>query len=250
MKRVREFFWPLLDKAEPKTLRIYTLEDINVNNENIDKVLDLTQRTFDEELSRGSSVETKSSLFIGTLSVVTSVVLAVTTALINKNDFSISLLSIVVLLFVLIVYMIRTIWFSIKVLERKSFHTMHHNNYLLGDEKIEFSKKLIVQLINKTNQNTDTANSKVNNMVMAQEYFKRAIIVLLLYSGLLLLFFIEKSSKESANTYSRIVTAANSIYINCGLLWLMLFLLMVSLLLNIILYRKLKKIKSADESQI
>ncbi|UUW08361.1 hypothetical protein NLG42_19905 [Flavobacterium plurextorum] len=250
MKRIREFFWPLLDKVEPKTLKIYTLEDINVNNENIDKVLDLTQRTFDEELSRSSSVETKSSLFIGTLSVVTSVVIAVTTALINKNDFSISLLSIVVLLFVLIVYMIRTIWFSIKVLERRSFHTMHHNNYLLGDEKIEFSKKLIVQLINKTNQNTDTANSKVNNMVMAQEYFKRAIIVLLLYSGLLLIFFIEKSSKESANTYSRIVTAANSIYINCSLLWLTLLLLMASLLLNVILYRKLKKIKSADESQI
>lgn len=250
MKRIREFFWPLLDKAEAKTLRIYTLEDINVNNENIDKVLDLTQRTFDEELSRCSSVETKSSLFIGTLSVVTSVVLAVTTALINKNDFSISLLSIVVLLFVLIVYMIRTIWFSIKVLERRSFHTMHHNNYLLGDEKIEFSKKLIVQLINKTNQNTDTANSKVNNMVMAQQYFKRAIIVLLLYSGLLLIFFIEKSSKESANTYSRIVTAANSIYINCSLLWLTLLLLTASLLLNVILYRKLKKIKSAEESQI
>lgn len=250
MKRIREFFWPLLNKVEPKTLKIYTLEDINVNNENIDKVLDLTQRTFDEELSRSSSVETKSSLFIGTLSVVTSVVIAVTTALINKNYFSISLLSIVVLLFVLIVYMIRTIWFSIKVLERRSFHTMHHNNYLLGDEKIEFSKKLIVQLINKTNQNTDTANSKVNNMVMAQEYFKRAIIVLLLYSGLLLIFFIEKSSKESANTYSRIVTAANSIYINCSLLWLTLLLLMASLLLNVILYRKLKKIKSADESQI
>lgn len=248
MKRIREFFWPLLEKAKPSTMKVYSVDDINVNKDNIEKVLNLAQSTYDQEISRGSSVETKSSLFIGTLSVVTSVVLAVTTALINKNDFSLSLLSIIILLFILIVYMVRTIWFAIKVLERRSFHIIHHDDYLLVDEKADFSKKLIVQLLNKTNQNTSTINSKVNNMVMAQEYFKRALVVLFLYSALLLVFFIEKFSAASDIVDTSIIHQVNSINITWELAWLIIPLLAISVFLNIILYRKLKNKKIPQDS--
>ncbi|SHM43244.1 hypothetical protein [Flavobacterium chilense] len=250
MKQLREFFWPLLEKANPKTLKEYSVDNINVSEENIDKVLDLCQKTYDSELSRGSSVETKSSLFIGTLSVVTSVVLAVTTTLVNKNNFSLALLSIVILLFVLIVYMVRTIWFSIKVLERRSFHTIHHNDYLFSEGKLEFSKKLIVQLINKTNRNTTTINSKVNNMTMAQEYFKRAIVVLLLYSVLLLLFFVKSFLPDLNLILSKIIVVINSIYLSSGLICLFSILFLISLVFNLILCKKLKKRKLLRKTKI
>jgi hypothetical protein len=238
MKRIREFFWPILEKSSRQKINKYSITDINISEENIDIALEFTFKIYDSELNRSSIIESKSSLFIGTLSVVTSVVLAVTTALINKNDFNISLFFIVFALFILTIYMVRTIWYSIKVLERKNFDIFYHNDYLIKNAKSEYSKKIIVQLINKTNENVIIINSKVDNMTMAQEYFKRAIIVVGIYSGLVFLFFINKYSTGLINIIKYSIEVINSIYLSSGLIIFFSILFLVSLLINILFYKK------------
>jgi hypothetical protein len=52
---------------------------------------------------------------------------------------------------------------------------------------------LIAKIANKMRKNGITINGKVDNMTMAQEYFKRAIVVVTLYSFIILLFFLSKS---------------------------------------------------------
>ena len=52
---------------------------------------------------------------------------------------------------------------------------------------------LIVKIANKIEKNAITINYKVDNMTMAQEYFKRAIVVVALCSFVILILFLSKS---------------------------------------------------------
>lgn len=240
MKNIREFFWPLLDKAEPLIKENYTLSDIIIQNENIDKALDYIQKVYDAELARSSAIESKSSLFIGTLSVVTTIVLAVTTTIINSNDFSTTLFFLLLSLLLLVIYMVRTIWFSIKVLERRGFHMMFFEDYLIDDGKDLYNKNIMVKLINHTNNNVDGINSKVNNMTMAQEYFKRALVVFVIYAGLLVVFFLRKFfTTISVN----IISVLNKLDRSSPFVLLLFTLTIISITLNIILLLKFKNAK-------
>lgn len=244
MKNIREFFWPLLDKATTQAIEVYTVSDIIIQDENLDKALDQIQKIYDAESVRSSSIESKSSLFIGTLSVVTTIVLAVTTTLINSNDFSFALFLIIISLLVLVIYMVRTIWFSIKVLERKGFHLMFFKDYLISDSKDLYTKNIIVKLINNTNKNIEAINGKVNNMAMAQEYFKRSLVVFIIYSGLLVVFFLQKFS---ANINDKNINLINSIYLSSLALIFICTLCIVSIIINIILLKIIKKITNQKE---
>jgi len=191
---LREFFWPLLEKIDLPGQSDLKPENINVHSENLDKALELTFKMYESEEDRNKNVESKSSLFIGTISVVTTVAIGVTTVLVKESEFKFSLCVLVLLLFFLTIYMVRTVWFSIKALERRNYFSLSENDFLISATGDEFTKKLISAIANKTKKNSTTINSKVDNMVMAQEYFKRAIVVVAVYAFVLLFYYISKSN--------------------------------------------------------
>ena len=78
-----------------------------------------------------------------------------------------------------VLYLIRTLWFSLKCLERKAYFTINYNTYNKSDEN--YLKSIIVDVTNIINKNHKVINEKVDNMVMAQEYLKRAIFALASY---------------------------------------------------------------------
>lgn len=236
---LREYVWPLLEKSESRIYAELQLPELTINEENIEKILDLTLRIYETELERSNKVETKSSLFIGTLSVVTSVVLAVTATLINNNAYSTLLLFIVFSLFVLTLYIVRTIWFSIKVLERKTFSIFHYNDVLIDTANPDYYKKLIITLVNKTNANSGVINEKVSNMTMAQEYFKRVMITIALYAGLVLLFFIAKSKLDIISKIRQTIEIINVVDFGAGLIILLVAISLISIIINFILIKKL-----------
>jgi hypothetical protein len=191
---IRELFWPLLERvdfAEPSDL---DQNKINVQSDKLDKVLELMLKMYESEEDRKKTVESKASLFIGTISIITTVLIGVTSVLVKENDFKLSLCVLVFLLFFLTIYMTRTIWFSIKALERRNYFSLSGNDFLISAIGDEYTKKLISVIANKTKKNSNTINSKVDNMVMAQEYFKRAIVVVAVYSFVLLFYYISKSN--------------------------------------------------------
>jgi len=241
MGKIREFFWPLLVEVEIQKTKILTVDDITVDDDNIQKVLDYSMKIYESELARNTAIETKASLFISSLAIITSVVLAITTTLIGQNGFNSVLFLLIWLLFFLTIYVLRTVWFAVKVHERKSFNTFYHNDILkVGDEK-EYSKQLICIIINKTKKNSEIINSKIDNMVMAQEYFKRAIITLLIYSFFLIIFFVEKCKLGIKSSIFNMVKSLNEINIGTWLILLLIVIAISSVVINFILLKKLKK---------
>lgn len=241
MEKIREFFWPLLEKGDIQKITPLTKKDIVVNDENIQKVLDYAMKIYESELGRNAAIETKASLFISSLAIITSVVLAITTTLIGQNGFSSVLFLLICLLFLLTIYVLRTVWFAVKVHERKPFHTFYLNDILIkGDEK-EYSKELITSIVNKIKKNSLIINSKIDNMVMAQEYFKRAIITLSIYSFFLIIFFVDKCKLGIKSSIFKIVKGYNEVNIGTWLVLLLILIAVFSLVINFILLKRLKK---------
>lgn len=241
MEKIREFIWPLLEKGDAPKVTPLTKEGIIVNDENLQKVLDYSIKIYESELGRNAAIETKASLFISALAIITSVVLAITTTLIGQNGFSSVLFLLVCLLFFLTIYVLRTVWFAVKVHERKPFNTFYHNDILKkGDEK-EYSKELIISIVNKTKKNSLVIDSKIDNMVMAQEYFKRAIITLSIYSFFLIIFFIDKCKLGIKTSIFKIVKVFNEVNIGAWLVLLLILIAISSLVINYILLKRLKK---------
>lgn len=190
LKNIREFFWPLLEKCEPQNPKLLTKEDIT--NEDLKETLEYSIKFYETESERKASIEQKTTIFIGTISVVTSIIIGATVILANSKELNIATFILFLVLFILIIYMARTLWFSIKVLQRKSFFTISINDFILAETKDDYYKTLIVEISNKTKKNYKVINEKVDNMTMAQEYFKRAIIVIIIYAFFILVYFILK----------------------------------------------------------
>lgn len=237
---LRELIWPLLEKGSKQEPPLLEESKISIDENKINDALKQALEYFDVENDRNKTVEAKSSIFIGTMSVAISVVLGVTSILSNSKSFDSNTLILIIFLFILILYLSRTLWFSIKVLERKGFHIIEIEDFLFKAANEKYYKKLIVDITNKTRKNSIKVNEKVSNMAMAQEYFKRAIFIIPLYSLTLLISYIIKSKIKISDFDLK------SIRISLPENWTILvlyILVLISIILSIIVLAKLKKKK-------
>jgi len=180
--KAREFFWPLLEPLKKKDFKVFNVEDLIIKDEDLDTCYDLTLRYYDSENERKKVIESKSTIFIGSIGFVIAILLSMATGLLLNPKIQLSFLtSFSILMWVVIViYFCRAVWFSIKTLERQEYNTIGYSDYV--KDKKDFKRELITDIINKTRKNSITINLKVDNMVMAQEYFKRGIMAVVLYS--------------------------------------------------------------------
>lgn len=231
--RIREFIWPILENDGIPKPTLLSAEDISINEKYLEKTLEYVLKNYESEKERERSVESKSALFIGTISVVTSIVIGVTTILVNAGKFNPSIFILVFLLFLLTLYMSRTVWFSIKALERQKYYSLSISDFLIKDADDVYYKKIIAEINNKISQNAITINNKVDSMTMAQEYFKRAIIVVMLYSFVLLTFFVLKSEINFSNYINQCIDSINRINLNGWNIIIIYILVITSLTISI-----------------
>lgn len=241
LNSIREFFWPLLEKTQIPESREISQEEITVDISHLEKTLEYAINYYEAETDRKKIVEGKSSLFIGIMSVATSVVIGITSILVKVSVFNIEFSVLVFLLFVLTVYMIRTIWFSIKALERKKYYSISIYDFLISDSDEMYYRKLIAEITNKVKKNSITINSKVDNMTMAQEYFKRAIVVVAVYALFIVLFFLSKSGLDYPINFQKFIETINGIKVS-GWNTLILYILVISSFM-ISLYTLMRKKK-------
>jgi disulfide bond formation protein DsbB len=237
-ENIREFFWPLLEKGEAQKIQKLEPNEIKVENKHLEQTLKYAIDFYESEAQRKKTVEGKSSLFISIISVITSIILGVTTVLVKTNDFSVVLLFLIFLLFVLSIYMSRTVWFSLKTLERKAYYSISINDFLIGEKNDDYFKKIISDITNKVRKNSIVINEKVDNMTMAQEYFKRAIVIVSFYSFVILIFFISKSGVNFPKLFSNGVSFLNSLNLNAWNIVILYSLIAISLILGIKANRK------------
>lgn len=239
-KEIREFFWPLLEKGQPQKFKQLNENEILVDKSHLPKTLEYTFDCYNQEAERRKGIESKASLFIGTISVVTSVVLGVTSILVKENSFDMAVSLLVFLLFVLTLYMSRTVWFSIKALERRNYYSTSIDDFLIDNADENYYKRLIAGIANKIKKNALTINEKVDNMTMAQEYFKRAIVVVALYSFIILLFFLSKSSLNFSYYAKEFISLLNQVEINGWNILVLYILSIASIALSFIAIWKKK----------
>ena len=188
---IREFFWPLLENSQEQETTVKD-EEIEINKSRVQEVFKNIYDCYKEEEERRKTVESKSSLFIGTITVAGSIVIGATSNFIKGDKFDLWTFLLILLLVILTLYITRTIWFSIKALERKTYYSVSSTDYFNKDQK-----QLIKEVIAGIKKNEKVTNEKVDNMTLAQEYFKRAIIVIASYSLAILLFFTFKSFSKN-----------------------------------------------------
>jgi hypothetical protein len=229
---IREFFWPLLEKDEGPKSPVSRCT-VDVESEKLDMVLELMFKMQETEEDRRKTVESKSSLFIGTISVATTVVIGVTSVLIKESDYKFSLGIMVFLLFVLTIYMTRTVWFSIKALERRNYLCLSKKDILLTEKGDEFTKKIISTIAYSTEVNSNTTNSKLDSMTMAQEYFKRAIVVVALYAFILIFFYFSKSEIDLDSFVKSLIQDLNEINLSCWNIVILYTLAIVSIVFSV-----------------
>lgn len=237
-ENIREFFWPLLEKGEAQKIKKLEPNEIKVENKHLEQTLKYALDFYESEAQRKKTVEGKSSLFISIISVITSIILGVTTVLVKTNDFSVVLLFLIFLLFVLSIYMSRTVWFSLKTLERKAYYSISINDFLIGEKSDDYFKKLISDITNKVRKNSIVINEKVDNMTMAQEYFKRAIVIVSFYSFVILIFFISKAGVNFPKLFSNGVSFLNNLNLSAWNIIILYVLIVISIILGIKANRK------------
>lgn len=181
--KIREFIWPLLEpeNINEDTKKINSKKILIKEPDNLKVAFELVIKNYDAENERRKSVESKSIIFIGTISLITTILITISKDFFLKENIKYDANSILFIATVIIyiVYLTRTLWFSVKCLERRAYHTINYDLYNKSDD--EYLKCVIAELSTIINKNHKVINEKVDFMVMAQEYFKRAIILLAAY---------------------------------------------------------------------
>ena len=224
---IREYFWPLLDPLKKKDFNALTDKNIVIKDDDVDDCYDLTLKYYDSEDDRKKVVESKSTIFIGAVGFVIAILLSMATGLILNPKVQLSFLtsfSIIMWVFI-VIFFCRAVWFSIKALERQKYDTISYKDFI---NKTDFKRELILDIINKTRKNSITVNLKVDNMVMAQEYFKRGIIAVVLYAVIAGLCGLISKSSFNYEDFANIM----SFVFNCK--WLVVFNVCL-LIINIII---------------
>lgn len=195
---IREFFWPLLEpETKPiirKTKHKAALSEITLTKElDLDVAYDLAMKFYEAEREREKSVEAKSTVFIACIGFGITIILNLGKDFIFTNgDMKMVSLVFVFLFAVITLYLVRTVWFAIQALQRKTYHKLGPADFIIERDS-GYKKHLIDTLINYTQKNAVVNNDKVDQMTMAQEYFKRAVVAMGLYAGLLLIVAILKT---------------------------------------------------------
>ncbi|MHA1381729.1 MAG: hypothetical protein ACTSRG_25450 [Candidatus Helarchaeota archaeon] len=190
LSKIREFFWPLLEPQKlEETEKIIKSENILLRqSKNLKVALDLALKNYDEENERGKTVESKSIIFIGTISLITTILMTIYKDIFLKDitKYDVKLIFFIAVVVIYIIYLTRTLWFSVKCLGRKAYHTINYSLYNRSDK--EYLTEIVAEIATIIEKNHKVINEKVDDMVMAQEYFKRAIVLLAISPILYLIF--------------------------------------------------------------
>lgn len=193
LNSIREFFWPLLERSAAKN-KVKENIELKIADESLEIAFQQKIKILEAEEDRRKGIESKATLFISTLSVASSLVVTASTLILNNNFDSNRLLikTSVAISFILALYTVTTIWYAVKALERGTYSVLSINDLNQIGNKNEYLRKLIQRFIRIKLDNQDIINSKVNNVTMAQEYYKRAIVIICIYAFFILLFCLFK----------------------------------------------------------
>lgn len=178
---IREFFWPILKPPNEENKAEKQDYDIKITGEKgLKELFELSKYSYEEEKERMKTVESKSIAFISSIGLLTAIVSLISKNVIDTISTNLIIFILYILnIIVLMLYIVRTVYFSVKTLERKQYHRIRSQEYI--NKKYYPLKLIIKKVLEIINLNSKTINNKVDMMVMSQEYFKRTLVTLFIF---------------------------------------------------------------------
>ncbi len=163
---------------------------LTIQDENLDQAYGLSVGLYEAEDDRRKSTETKATLFMGSISIATTIVIAANALIWNATIPGLIVKLMVAMSFFISVYAMRTVRYSLKVLKRSSYSVLDFNDINRPANKFDYLRYLIKTYHEMTLSNSKVVNQKVTYLAMAQENYRRAIFVVSVYALVVLVYAI------------------------------------------------------------
>lgn len=196
---IREFFWPVLEGNPPKDPTPIDISQIVIDDEHLDEAIKWQEKIYDSEEERRKGTESKAALFLSTVSIASSLVLAATT-LVNSNKQATWQFKVMIIFsFIICLYAVGTVWYAVKTLKRGVYNVLSFDDINIPSKQKKWNKTLLKNLVNNALSNQNTINGKVENLAQAQAFYLRALGWLFGYAFVLLTltFFTKQVTKEA-----------------------------------------------------
>lgn len=180
----------MTDKPTPEEKK--KLEDptvvpeVIVDDENLESAYVLSESIYNDEEERRKGVESKAALLLSSISIASSIIVTASAYISGTDNITIGARISICVSAVIAIYATRAVWFSIRTLERGSYHQIGITEINMPGNKNQHLKGLIKEYWKISKINAPVVDKKVDFLVLAQEYYKRAIIVIF-YTPLLYL---------------------------------------------------------------
>lgn len=173
LNEIYNILWPHLE-SENNSMQLKDISGKEISdNADLSSLLEISKASYDDETNRMHQIESKTTIFIGLVSVLASVVIGFISGKFDYLNFNLNLQSIILILFV--VYMMMTLFNTIRSLRKIQFFKLDPTEYLnLDKEKV--LKQEIADYIMASRRNNISINTKVDYMTLAQDFFLRALI--------------------------------------------------------------------------
>lgn len=196
-------------------------------------IFEAARKCYDDELTRKNNVEHKATIYVGTISVVVSIVVRFLIGYIEKNnsagcDFFIFIL----LSFVTLIFLI-SIFFALKALKKGNYSLIGIEDVLAIGKKDIFVEEMLSEIKKAINTNYRIINQKVDDLNIANKCMTFAIILLIVCVVAILCRLI-CGTFSNINISISILESINNDYlmIALGTLLLISIILNIYLLLN------------------
>lgn len=239
MKVVRDFFWPILDPLEDGEYIDYKNEYHYSNNELEDRMKYIDEHMRSED-QRRQEVESKATIFIGGFGVAVTVLISLMSDFYfaDSSEYMWIGATNIFMFVVTIIYMCAVIYYAIKTLERRTYHTVGFpTEYFKMNGDI--NKKVLIEKYNCVKKNQKEINIKVDYMTMAQLFFKRVIVSVAINATIVLAAYLYTNYK----IFSEIMEKIQNINLkeNINMMTISLCISIISCVISIIALSRTRK---------
>ena len=249
MKNIIKFFFPSAPEKE-KEQEIHFIEtgDIKGEKDVLELKLDVAHNGYKEEYERMKATEGKASIFINTTGFLATIVVGVTTFLVQKDQIDFFIIILIVITGFLTFYIMRTIIYSVKAMYRQKLARIDPESITrIEDETIQL-KENIADYINAIRANMNIINRKVEFSSMAQSYYKRALAFLLIYVIALFVYAVVNCNVPIGDYFFAIKTEFSTWTFPVWYAFTTLILIAVSIVMSCIALYKVSR-KSVNNSE-
>jgi hypothetical protein len=208
-------------------------------------------RYYEEEKGRVRTIEGKAAMFLKSSGFLGTVLIGTSNILLGQENGPMGLkILMTVCLFFFTFYMVITIVYSIKALHRGVYSRPDPVTILEIENGGDYDKQAIVDLLNSTIYNQNSANSKMDNVVLAQRYFLRLMLSLLMFVLILLLYVLQQNGLSVLPVFRAIKEEVGTWPISMWFMFISSTVIIGSLVLGIVSLVRVSRLKKVSQNDL